>query len=122
MASTNNFEQVFKHLRSILKKFERHLVLQTDGERTYYLNSKVVGKNKKPVFFAAAQINKNYVSYHLMPVYGCPELLENKSPKLKARMQGKACFNFTTVDSELFKELAHLTKAGFDVFKKIGLI
>jgi hypothetical protein len=122
MASTNDFEQVFKHLRRILKKFERHLELQTDGERTYYLNSKVVGKNKKPVFFAAAQVNKNYVSYHLMPVYGCPELLENRSPKLKARMQGKACFNFTTVDSELFKELAHLTKAGFDVFKKIGLI
>jgi hypothetical protein len=122
MASTTNFEEVFEHLRGILKRFEHLLDVQTDSDRIYYLNSKVIGKNKKPVCFAWAQINKNYVSYHLMPVYGCPKLLENQSPELKARMQGKACFNFTAVDPELFKELAQVTKAGFDVFKKIGYI
>src|SRR5438270_13669339 len=72
MASTSDFQQVFTQLRSILKKFERHLEVQTDADRTYYLNSKVLGKNKKPVFFAAARINKNYVSYHLMPVIQLP--------------------------------------------------
>ena len=122
MASASDFQQVFTQLRSILKKFERHLEVQKDADRTYYLNSKVLGKNKKPVFFAAAQINKNYVSYHLMPVHGCRDLVESMSPELRARMQGKACFNFTTVDPELFKELARVTKEGFDVFKKIGWI
>jgi hypothetical protein len=51
-----------------------------------------------------------------MPVYGCPELLEDISPELKKRMQGKSCFNFKTVDEKLFKELGKLTKAGFQKF------
>jgi hypothetical protein len=38
------------------------------------------------------------------------------SPELKKRMQGKSCFNFTTPDEKLFKELAKLTKAGFAKF------
>ena len=47
-----------------------------------------------------------------MSVYACPELLQNLSPELKKRMQGKSCFNFKEVDEQLFKELATLTKAG----------
>jgi hypothetical protein len=31
-------------------------------------------------------------------------------------MQGKACFNFSEVDSELFRELADLTAAGFEAY------
>jgi hypothetical protein len=39
------------------------------------------------------QIKKNYVIYHLMPVYLNPGLLEGMSPGLRKRMQGKSCFN-----------------------------
>jgi hypothetical protein len=38
------------------------------------------------------------------------------SADLKKRMQGKSCFNFKTVEEPLFKELATLTKAGFNKF------
>ena len=55
---------------------------------------------------------KRYVSFYLMSVYACPDLLEGMSPELKKRMQGKSCFNFKDVDEKLFKELAKLTKAG----------
>ena len=41
---------------------------------------------------------------------------------LKKRMQGKACFNFKTVDPNLFKALDRLTKEGYACFKKIGYI
>ena len=51
MASTSDFQQVFTQLRTILKKFERHLEVQTDADRTYYLNSKVLGKNKLEEMF-----------------------------------------------------------------------
>ena len=122
MASANDFQHVFTQLKSILKRFERQLKVRIDGKDTYYLNSTVLGKNKKPMCFGAAAVKKNYVSYYLMPVYGCPGLLESISPKLKARMQGRACFNFTTADPELFKELAQLTREGFNCFKKIGLV
>jgi hypothetical protein len=38
------------------------------------------------------------------------------TPALRKRMQGKACFNFTTVDEELFEELRQLTAAGAEGF------
>lgn len=58
------------------------------------------------------RVGKAYVSYHLMSVYACPDLLKTMTPELKKRMQGKSCFNFKEVDETLFKELARLTKAG----------
>jgi hypothetical protein len=60
------------------------------------------------IFFGAAQIKKNYVSFYLMPVYMFPELLKHISPELKKHMQGKSCFNFKKVEQELFAELASL--------------
>jgi hypothetical protein len=122
MESETDFQQVFTQLKAILKKFERHLVVKTDSEHAYYLDSKLVGKNKKPISFGAAMVMKNYVSFHLMPIYSCTESQIDISPELKARMQGKACFNFTKADAKLFKELARLTKDGFERFQSAGYI
>jgi hypothetical protein len=55
-------------------------------------------------------------------VYVKPELLDGISPELKARMQGKSCFNFADVDKPLFKELASLTKASFASYKEQGFV
>ena len=51
-----------------------------------------------------------------MSAYACPELLRGMSPALKKRMQGKACFNFTSPDPALLGELAELTDAGIERF------
>lgn len=76
----------------------------------------------REVWFGAARIGKRYVSYYLIPVYACPDLLEGISPELKRRMQGKSCFNFTRVDESLFQELEVLTEQGYARFKKEGFI
>ena len=76
----------------------------------------------KEVWFGGARIGKRYVSYHLMPIYVFPDLLETISPELKQRMQGKSCFNFTRVDEQLFQELTKLTKHGYERYKKEGWI
>jgi hypothetical protein len=65
-----------------------------------------------PLFVAAAQIRKNYVSFHLMPIYAIRELQKSVSPGLRKRMQGKACFNFTTIDAAHLKELAASRRRG----------
>lgn len=72
--------------------------------------------------FGAVRIMTRYVSYHLMPVYECPDLLEGLSPAYRKRMQGKACFKFTVVEPGQIKELRELTKSGYDRFKKAGYI
>ena len=48
------------------------------------------------------------------------EELEGISPALKKRMQGKSCFNFTTIDEPLFSELAELTRRGAEQFRHAG--
>ena len=57
-----------------------------------------------------------------MGVYENPKLLAGLSKKLKARMQGKTCFNFKVVDEPLFKELEQLTAEGLTAFRKAGFI
>src|SRR5450432_1215545 len=66
-------------------------------------------RQKKPMSVACVQIGKAYVSYHLIPAYACSDLLKGISKKLRARMQGKSCFNFQSADRELFAEHEELT-------------
>jgi len=70
--------------------------------------------------FGGVKISKAYVSFHLMPIYMNPKLQATISPELKKRMQGKSCFNFTSVDPGHITELKKLTKAGFEEFKTWG--
>ncbi|NIW44259.1 MAG: hypothetical protein GWN30_05650, partial [Gammaproteobacteria bacterium] len=70
------------------------------------------------LFYGKTNIGKNYVSYHLMPVYMYPDLLDDVSDDLKKRMQGKSCFNFRKIDEDLFSELEGLTERGFQRFRE----
>ena len=113
---------VFSELRQIMLPYGDKLNPKTDTESEYYVDTKHIQKNKKPLFFGAVQIKKGFVSYHLMPVYAQPKLLAAVSPELKARMQGKSCFNFKEVEPKLFMELSALTEAGFASYKEQGFV
>jgi len=114
----NEQDNIFAQLKKILSKHEKKLQVKIDKPGNYYLEAPPSEKNKKELFFGAVQIKKNYVSYHLMPVYLYPELLKDASPELKKRMQGKSCFNFKAVDKDLFKQLDALTQAGTKKLKE----
>jgi hypothetical protein len=118
MPTQNDFLAVFEELKNILKPYAKNLTVKADTADTYYLDGPYSEKWKKELFFGSAQIKKNYVSFYLMPVYMYPELLNDISPELKKRMQGKSCFNFKKLESELFKELETLTFKGAEKFKK----
>lgn len=118
MPDRKDFQAVFNRLQSILRKLESRLVVAADAPGNYYLNTPFSEKYKKELFFGAVQVKKNYVSYHLMPVYMFPGLLKGASAGLRKRMQGKSCFNFTRIDEELFSELAALTRKGFEKLRQ----
>jgi hypothetical protein len=118
MPSDSEFSVVFEQLKKILKPYATKLTVTADTPEAYSLDGPYSEKWKKVVFFGAAQIKKNYVSFYLMPVYMFPDLLKDISPKLKKHMQGKSCFNFKKVEPDLFNELAGLTRKGVDQFKK----
>ena len=120
--SSSNFQNTFNSLKEVLKKYEKKLKVHIDNKDTYFLNASYDEKRKTDFFFGAVMIKKNYVSYHLMPVYCEPKLLKDISPELKKRMQGKSCFNFKIIDKGQLKELTALTKKGFEYYKNEGML
>jgi len=107
-----DLEPVFARLKQILDSYKQGWVTKGDPKRYTYLETASTTFRGKPLWFGGVRMGKNYVSFYLMAVYACPELLKGMSPALKKRMQGKACFNFATVDEELMGELEKLTAAG----------
>ena len=128
---SSEFESIFARLRAILQKYVGTLSVKHDTPDCYGLEASAGpaalrawgGKVRRPVIPVAwVQIGKAYVSYHLMGVYGNSKLLAGLSKKLKARMQGKTCFNFKTINEPLFEELEQLTEKAMTGFRKAGFI
>jgi len=118
MSSQSEFPIIFENLKSILKPYATKLTLKGSLDGNFQLEGPYSQKWKKELFFASAQVRKNYVSFYLMPVYMYPDLLKDISPELRKHMQGKSCFNFKRVEPTLFTELSKLTKVAFDCFMK----
>ena len=112
MPGKKDFAATFQSLKAILKPYASKMIVVHDTDKNYYLDTTYVINNKQRMFFGAVRLGKAYVSFHLMPVYCCPDLLSTISPELNKHMQGKSCFNFKAVDEKLFKELTKLTRAG----------
>jgi len=115
-------DETFVLLREILAAHAHRLVVLADKPGDYQVGSPTMkDRIGRPLYFAGVKTGKNYVSYHVMPLYMKPDLLKVVPPALKKRMQGKACFNFTAIDDEQLKELAAVTKAGIAVFRDLKL-
>ncbi len=117
MPNKENFPVIFEQLKTILHEFVPPFVVQVDTPDNYTLEAPPSLKYPKGFFFGSVRQGKSYVSYHLMPIYMFPNLLEGMSERLKKRMQGKSCFNFTTIDEACIAELTKLTQAGIERFK-----
>src|SRR5262245_29328353 len=121
-AGPSAFGITFDTLRGVLSQFAGELLVQVDKPGEYQLSSRTLkDRIGRPLFVAAVQTKKNYVSYHLMPFYGVPDLVKDVSPSLRKRMQGKSCFNFTTIEDDHVRELTDLTREGIKRFKTVRL-
>jgi len=117
--STNDLAEVYLRLRPILEPYMPEMVAMQDNERGLYLNTRSIMKNKQPLFFASIAINKNYVSFHVFPVYMYPDLLDKVGDLMK-RMQGKSCFNFRKLSEEQVAGMRALVEAGHKRLKAEG--
>ena len=116
MVKNADFDKTFTQLKKVLEPFAAKLIVAADTPTYYALETPHVMRNKRRLYFAGIKIGKAYVSYHLLPLYMCPEMQAEISEVLKKRMQGKACFNFSQPDEKLFKELGKLTRLGYKRF------
>jgi hypothetical protein len=120
MAGKEPFQEIFDALKPVFEEYAGRLAIQVDKPGQYFLETKAAIRKGQRLQFGGVKIGKAYVSFHLMPIYMNPKLQAAISPELKKRMQGKSCFNFTSVDPSHIAELKKLTKAGFDEFKTWG--
>lgn len=127
-SETRAFGDVFESLKHVLKKHAGPLVVSADTSRKYCLEAAVgpatlqswggkVRRARIPV--AWVEVGRTYVSYHLMGI-AIPEVQSGMSKALKARMQGKTCFNFTATEPALLPELDTVTGASIAAFKQAG--
>ena len=99
-----DLDPVFDRLTSMLRHHARGLVLtRDDADQLSYDTD-----GDPPEFFGSVMRRKSNVALHLMPVYRDPSLLDDVSPDLRKRMQGKSCFNFARVDEALLADLDSL--------------
>lgn len=108
---------VFVALRKLLQSFKGEIITETDKPDNYHTAMPALLHRGKPLYFAGIKTGKNYVSYHLLPLYYNPDLNKQLPAELKKRKQGMACFNFAAVDDARFAELKKLTVAGLKMFK-----
>ena len=129
--ATGSLRVVFAQLRAYLQRQRGTLAETSNTAKQYRLEGAVGpstvaawgGRAKKPTTPVAwVVLGKTYVSYHLMGMYGNRQLLATLSNELRDRMQGKTCFNFSSIDKTLFKELERVTERSIVAFRKTGFI
>ena len=129
-ASSVDLSKVFEELTRILATHSSELTVSPSTKSKYGLEGKPGpatlkswnGKlRSKTIPFAWISVEKSYVSYHLMSAT-MPGMKDVMSSRLAARMQGKSCFNFKTVEADLFEELGALTEKSLSAFRKDGFI
>jgi len=122
---------VFDRLRELLAAHASEFALAYDTTDRYGLEAPVGpstlrswgGKVRMPkIPIGWVEIRKTYVSYHLIGVDGNSKLLASLSDALRGRMQGKACFNFRTLDETPLRELESVTAESFAGLKRAGFI
>lgn len=129
MAASDN--SAFDALREVLRVRASTLTVTFDTPMRYGLEAAIGpatlaawgGKARRNAISVAwVERGKTYVSYHLMGLDGNSALLARLSPALKARMQGKTCFNFRETNSALFAELGDVTEAAIAGLRRAGFI
>src|SRR3954451_18480031 len=122
MGAHDEFGATFADCRDILRELEPKLLLNADEPGNYSLDAGYSEKHKKMIWFGGVRVGKSYVSYHLMPVYGCPDLVRTMPDELRRRMQGKSCFNFKSITPEQAGMLRELTREAYERFKRAGYV
>jgi hypothetical protein len=108
------FGRLFQRFKAMLEPYARDMYVSADSPQWYGVDMAPESERDPTTWFGATRVGKRYVSYYLMPVYVKPDLLDDVSPELLKRMQGKSCFNFSKVDEQLLSELEDLTKRGYE--------
>ncbi|MBJ7514864.1 MAG: hypothetical protein JHC82_00985 [Stenotrophomonas sp.] len=118
-AADGTSTELFAALRGLLLAYRSELSVVHDDDGHFYANCRNLDAKGKAQFFGAVKLSGRKHSFHFMPVYDFPELLVDLSPALQKHMQGKSCFNFTSLDPAVRDELQGLVEQGASRYKAV---
>lgn len=77
----------------------------------------VSGRALTEVWFDSALIQKGYVGFYFMPIYGQPKLGARLHPYLMKCLKGKSCFHIKKNDKEMYNHIQDALKVGYAFYK-----
>ncbi|MFI5187955.1 MAG: hypothetical protein ACHQF0_14590 [Chitinophagales bacterium] len=78
----------------------------------------IFGRKREELWFASALVQKGYVGFYYMPVYGDNGVKKMIRPELLKCLKGKACFHIKKFDKEIFSQIQDALKTGYDCWHK----
>jgi len=118
---------IFDEIKKMLAPYEKGTLKLFGGSHgKVALVSKrpveILGRKKDEVWFASALIQKGYVGFYYMPVYGDPLIKKMIKPELLTCLKGKACFYIRKPDQEIFSQIKEALAIGYKEWRQRGWI
>lgn len=116
---------IFDEIKKLFVPYEKGAMKLLGGSRgqVVLINKKpveILGRKKDELWFASALIQKGYVGFYYMPVYADPVAKKSIKPELLRCLKGKACFHVKKYDREIFSQIKHALRVGYDLWHKRG--
>jgi hypothetical protein len=114
---------IFEEIKKMLMLYEKGTMKFLGGSdgKAVLISKKpveILGRKREELWFASALVQKGYVGFYYMPVYGDPEVGKLIKPELLKCLKGKACFHIKNFDTEIFSQIKHALKIGYDRWHK----
>src|SRR5262245_480271 len=118
---------IFEEIKKMLAPYEKgtmKLFGGSDGKVALVSQKpvEILGRKKDELWFASALIQKGYVGFYYMPVYGDPSIKKLIKPELLKCLKGKACFYIKKFDEEIFSQIKEALAVGQKEWHQRGWI
>jgi len=115
---------IFEAIKKLLLPYEKGTMKLISSAGQVVLISKkpveILGRKRDELWFASALVQKGYVGFYYMPVYGDPKVKELIKPELLKCLKGKACFRVKKYDKEILSQIKDALKFGYGLWQKRG--
>jgi hypothetical protein len=115
---------IFEAMKKLLLPYEKGTMKLISSPGQVVLISKkpveILGRKRDDLWFASALVQKGYVGFYYMPVYGDPKVKELVKPGLLKCLKGKACFHIKKYDKEIISQIKDALNVGYNLWHKRG--
>lgn len=116
---------IFNEIKKLLMPYDKGTMklLGGSGGQVVLISKKpveILGRKRDELCFASALVQKGYVGFYYMPVYGDPGVKKLIKPELLRCLKGKSCFHIKKYDKEILGQIKEALHIGYAIWHKRG--